>query len=675
MRTQVAKIITAPRTDSRYFLTGSYTPQEDDLAKKGTIFWLIEITVPGQEKIASLILKRFKQYYTQKEDGLWGFEAVLKKINRRLGKELQHKNSGWVNHLNAILGLVQDSSLHLAPTGEVTAYLFRENKISNILEVEESPPPLQTFISVISGELQPEDKVFLGSSEFTSYMTIETLADYLSSPTEQALQEIANYFREKNLKKINALIIDCSSQPLRLDTIYLDQAPETTWQKILRIAKEVKTKTFVVINKLALVIGSKELEWLRNYWQRKQSQNAPNRTPLLNPALKIEATKRLNFVQQLLTNKRLSNFLQRNRKIVVLAGVAIALLAFVSLLVWQKSGSHKKELIAKFTRAQKLVDEARVKQTTRQTAEAYRLLNEALSLAREAKAYPPLSSEAENLSKLISEELNTLTNTVRISPLTPVLADLRTQGEVETEKIFELNGEIITYNLKHNQFFKIAPSSKKVETFFYIPQAVGTPQKATWFTSDTTYFFIQTNQGDYYLYSTKDKNLVEAPKAGSFSWPTHVKEILNYRNRIYLLTPDGLWRSAYTASGFSIPQKALNTEFSQVRSVAIDGAIYLLLDQGRLKKFLAGKEQTEFQLNIPFYLDLSSATKIFTSPELGSLFFLLPEQQKIVVFDKTGNFKRQLLLPQEWGQIKDFIADTSGNLFVLAQNKIYQIKY
>jgi len=674
MQSQIAKIITSPKIESRYFLTGSYTPREENLIQKGTIFWLIEITAPGQEKIASLIVKRFKQYYTQKEDGLWGFEAVLKKINRRLGKELQHKNSSWVNHLNAVLGLIQDNSLHLAPTGEATAYLFRENKISNILEVEESPPPLQTFISVISGDLQPNDKVFLGSSEFSSYMTIETLADFLNSPTEKALQEIANYFRERNLRKINALIVDCSEQPLHVDTIYLDQAPENNWQKTLKFIKQSKEKLFVLINQAALNIGSQELKWLKKYWQNKKNIETEKKSAFVGSALKIEAVKKISGLSSFFAQKKFREFLQKHRRNITLVAIILTLIAFASLIVWQKSGSHKKDLIAKFEQAQKLVEEAKIKKTTRQTEEAYNLLNQAESLTKEVKSYAPLSSQAEDLSKIINEELNTLTNTIRLSPLTPILSDLNSQGEVETEKLLNLNGKIITYNLKHNQFFSIDPATKKTETYFYLPQAVGSPEKATLFSSDTTYFFIQTNQQSFFLYSTKDKNLVEAPQAGSFDWPAQIKDLLNFRNRVYFFTPSGLWRSSYTASGFTSPHKALETDLNNALSAAIDGAIYLLFPQGEIKKFLAGK-QTDFSLKIPFYLDLSQADKIFTQPDLGSLFILIKNQRKIVVFDKAGEFKQQIVFPEEWGEIQDFIADVSGNLFVLAQNKIYQTKY
>ena len=675
MHPVIGRIITSPNLPDRYLLSGSFKPKEENLLKKGVVFWIIEITVPGQEKIASLIIKKFKQYYQQKEDGLWGLEAVLKKINQSLAKQVQNKKTAWVNHLNAILGLVQDKTLHLAPTGETSAYLFRKNKISNILEVEESPPPLQTFISVVSGELQKNDRVFLGSSEFTSHITIETLADFLNQNLDKSLTEIANYFRERNVKNINALIIDYSDRELRVDTIYLDQAPQSRAFIFLKQLNHSKEKICAFLNQIVIKIGSWELNRIKHFIQiRDQEKQKEKKFPELTPALKIEGLAKANFLSLLIQSKKLKKVFSRYRKIIIIILTILILCLFAFLISAQKTSSKNKELVQKLEQAKTLIEEAKTKQATNQIQEAYNKLKQAQELAMEAKAYTALSNEAEDVLKIALNQINALTKVIQISTLTPVLADLNTQGEVESDKLVLLERDIITFNKKHYQFFKISPAGQKIETWLNLPQAIGNPKNAIQFKSDTSYLCIETNQKEFYLYSLKDKNLVEVKKAGLFDWPESPSQLLSYLDRVYLLNNEGLWRSSYTASGFSRPQKAVNySDFNQIKSVAIDGAIYFLKDI-EVVKFLGG-EKTDFSLQIPFFLEIKEPTIIFTDETLEYIFIYLKNQQKIAIFDKNGGFEKQLALPENWGELQDLKVTQDGSIYILAQNKIYKISY
>ena len=671
MRPNIGKIITSPRVFDRYFLSGQINPEEEKQAKKGTIFWVIEITAPNQERVANLILNRFRKYYQQKEDGLWGLEAVLKKINRRLAREVQRKNTGWVNHLHAVLGLIQDHSLHLAPSGEVAAYLFRERKISNILEVQETPPPMQTFISVISGEIQLGDKIFLGSSEFTSHITIESLADYLNLPTEKSIAEIANRLRERQIKNVNALLIDYTESDLKVDTIYLDQAPETNLKAAIRNLAFYKDKIFKGISVVAQAIGEFELRYFRKFIEKRQKEEETEKGEIIASALKIEGSQKTSSK----FNQRFFNFLKNNQKIIYIIAAILILVTFFSLLIWQRKSSSNKEIVKKLDQAKVLVEEAKNKKVTSQIKEALEKLMEAQALLISAKNYPPLAQEAENLDKTIVQEINTLTNTIQISSLTKTLVDFKSQGDVETSKIFYLDGTLVTFNKKYNQFFSIDLSSpSKIETLFYLPQAAGNPSDAT-LMKNTNSFFIRNSLDQYYLYNIQDKNLVEAKKSGTFDWPSNPRQLLAYLDRVYFLTAEGLLRSSLTASGFATPDIAASTnDNSQIKSVAIDGAIYFLIN-GEVKKYILGQEQTDFSLNIPFYIDLSLATKIFTDEDVGSIFIYLKDKQSIVIFDKTGAYSEQLALPSSWGEVQDFIATKDQTLYVLAQNKVYALKY
>lgn len=669
MKPVIGQVITSPRVSNHYFLTGYISPEEESLDKKGTIFWIIELTSPETEKIAHLILRRFKKYYLQKEDGIWGFETTIKKINSRLAKEVQKKNIQWVNHLNAILGLVHENTLHLAPTGDVIAYLFRDTRISNILEVQESPPPMHTFISVISGEIHPKDKIFLATSEFSSHITIESLADYLGLPSSKTLVEIANFLRERGVKNINALLLDCSSEKLTIDTVYLDQAPEGNFKIFIKTIEKGLDRTKNLINYVCGKIGNFEIKMWHKYLANKEkgTEESEEEKKTLPSALKIMGAQKTKLMATFL--KKAYSLSKANRKIVILILASVILLALIGTVIWGKNKSSTKASLENFQKAKALVDEAKDKKATNQKEDAIRKLIEAQQILSSLKNISSISSQVEDLERFIAQELNTLEDTIQISPLTSPIIDLGPEG-IETSKIIYLENSLLTFNKNGNQFLKINLSDSKKETLFYISQLWGSPQDAT-LIEELGIVFIKTQNNQFYIYNLRDKKISEAKKAESFDWPNS-KELLSYLDRVYFLTSNGVWRSSFSAAGFQKPSSPVSTSF-EPKSFAIDGAIYLL--DNNVKKYVGGKEQTDFSLKLPFYIDLSSAKKIYTSEKENLIFIYLKDRNSIVKFDKTGEYKGRFLLPNQWGEVQDFIGNGSDKLYILAQNKIYSLNY
>lgn len=671
----VGKIITSEKVGDHYFYTGDISPQEPDQAKKGTIFWLIEVSAPNP-KIPKIIVNRLKKYYVQKEDGIWGFEQAIKIINRGLAKQIQNKNTNWVTHLNAIIGLIQDNTIHLAPTGEVAAYLFRENKISNILDVEESPPPHQTFISVISGEIEKGDKMFLASSEFTSYMTIETLADHLRQSTDKAIGAIAQYFRNKNIRSINALSLDFSKNHLSVDTIFLDQKPETTPEKILKILIKIKDYTFRGIRATALAIGKLEYRILRNYLEKKNRQKVNGKiqkSPLAKSALRIEAGKHITRIKNFAINEKQIGFLKKYQKYIFISLAIILLGAFTLTLILRHKSNDNKNITANLKEAQTLYDNAITKIATNQEKEAYALLEQAYDLTEPAKNYPATNSEALALLQKIQNEINKITNATIISSATENVGDFTQKGDVSINRIFNLDGQILTFNQKGNQFYNLDPVSKKINELFNLPQPFGGIEDAIIFESYNTYFLIKNKQNQFYTYNFTDKKVSETQKSGSFNWPKSSK-LYSYLDKVYFLNESELQRLPYTASGFNEPSLAAQAS-NPIKSCAIDGSIYFLTNNNQIEQYTSGTKNN-FSLNKPFFLDnLDNIDLIYTDANISYIFFYQKTENRILIFDKIGDYIKQLLMPASFGEIKDLFATANNDLFILANNKVYQISY
>jgi len=682
----VGKIVTSELVNNRYFYTGNFAKIEEKQRKpvstgasrggKGTIFWLIEIT-SNDSKIARLIIHNLKKYYLQKEDGIWGFEQTLKKINSALSRELENKNTSWVTHLNAILGLIQEDTVHLTSSGDICAYLFRENKISNILDVEESPPPQQTFVSVISGEIEKEDKVFLASSEFTSYMTIETLADNLRGKAEKSIAQIADYFREKNIRDINALVLDFSKNEMKVDTIYIDQLPESTPQKTLNFLKTAKELTKKGINALALAIGKVEYKILRKYLEKKNKDKVEKleqktKPPLLNSALKLEPGREKNHLKNFARPKNNLSFIKNNKKIFLIATAAVLLLVFGLSLFLRNKSNDNQDLAQNLLQAQSFYNDGISKENANQEEEAYDLFIKANGLATSAKDYPATANDALALLQKIQTEFNKITNATVISTATEAFIDFNKMGDMDLNQLFYLNNSLISYNKKNNEFYTVDLDKKEIENLFIFPDNLGVPQKAALFDLGNSYFFIKSDNNKYYTYNFADQAVDEAQKSGAFDWPQSL-DILSYTNKVYFLQNKELDRFIYSASGFSEPSVAASSN-TAIKSCAIDGSIYFLTSDNDIERY-TGDQKDNFSLNKPFFFsDLEEINSIYTNSEFGYLILYQKNTNKLIIFDKSGDYYEQLVLSPDW-DVNDVYANSQNELYILAQNKIYKISY
>ncbi|MGB4253853.1 MAG: hypothetical protein WBJ22_01925 [Minisyncoccales bacterium] len=94
-------------------------------------------------------------------------------------------------------------------------------------------------------------------------------------------------------------------------------------------------------------------------------------------------------------------------------------------------------------------------------------------------------------------------------------------------------------------------------------------------------------------------------------------------------------------------------------SVAIDGNIYLLQQNGIVKRFSAGALKEEIA-SPNVFPKIKNATKIFTSPNNNYLYILEPEEKRVIVTNKKG----ELIVEYQSEKFEDLI-----DLWVTPQDK------
>jgi hypothetical protein len=119
-----------------------------------------------------------------------------------------------------------------------------------------------------------------------------------------------------------------------------------------------------------------------------------------------------------------------------------------------------------------------------------------------------------------------------------------------------------------------------------------------------------------------------------------------YNSNLYLLRArENLFvRYTPTAPGVSSPTKWLKEEanLTDAVSLSVDGDVYFLFKDGRVKKFTAGKA-TDFKL-VNLDKPFGEVMAIYTRADLAELYVLDGGGKRLVLFDKNGFYRRQIPL-------------------------------
>ncbi len=188
------------------------------------------------------------------------------------------------------------------------------------------------------------------------------------------------------------------------------------------------------------------------------------------------------------------------------------------------------------------------------------------------------------------------------------------------------------------------------------------------------------NNGVYWLLSA-GKNMIQINPSDSVKRfaleeaPDNIKGLEVYYNKLYLYTDTDkqVYRYQLTSDGFRSKSAWLkNPEgLDAIRSLSIDGFVYLL-DKNTIHQFGSGRPQN-FSLS-PVEPSLANPSKVIALKEKDYVYVLEPEAQRVVVYNKKGNFLAQYK-GAELDKLSDIAVDEkSVMIYLLSGTTVYQAK-
>ncbi len=150
-----------------------------------------------------------------------------------------------------------------------------------------------------------------------------------------------------------------------------------------------------------------------------------------------------------------------------------------------------------------------------------------------------------------------------------------------------------------------------------------------------------------------------------------------YDRFVYVVNPEkrNVYRYSESEDGYSDPvgwmKSATGLKYEEIRSIAVDGDVWLTTSDGQLKKFTSGREEslTLRGLEVPFTQDIY----VYTNEDLENVYVLDPANNRIVFFSKTGDFIQEFKSVSLGAASGLTVSESLGKIFVVSGSIIYGI--
>ncbi len=262
----------------------------------------------------------------------------------------------------------------------------------------------------------------------------------------------------------------------------------------------------------------------------------------------------------------------------------------------------------------------------------------------------------EERGKILGEYLSTLQTYVDLS--------LQSDG-FRGNDIFTTEDEMYVLDTETNRAISIELDSKKSEVI----AGPGSIDSAHYITAYNGLVFITTNNGIVRIDSGKrivvEDSFTDNSLPYSYAANVYVVEVSESRIYRYVGFEGGLSDKDEWLSESAEP------DLSKIRSITIDGNIWMVSSSGGIFKFSLGN-QVNFNLTgvVPAF---TNPIQIYTNEELTYLYVLEPDQKRIVVLTKEGVFVAQYIADGLTEAVDFGVNEEEKQMYVLTGEKIESI--
>lgn len=609
------------------------------------------------------------------------FEALLQSLNQWLSEQARPNAA-----LSCLISITDNDNLYFAQIGDLSATLYQQGQIISLTEPDAQVKKTNKFSNLINGIIESGDLVIFSTSNSFDYFSKEKFENLLKNDIKLFSKKF-NKHLENIRDKVSLGLIWIQNQPEK-DTsesaLESKQETRTPKKPSIEKAKAAKSESALVIasprKSKITITPSKELPTELFVAEKAEKLDKPG------PRLFIVILKK--FTQLI---KKVFSFLYKKLKIKLLINkikirlgrlsyvqktllvlfIIIAVIFVQSLIVLSQK-EYKKRVEQKYAST---IRELQNKQNEIKNAMIYKDETKVKSLLKDVeKLVGQLpKSTAEQYSGEFKGIMAQMYHQEYVEA-PKVLADLsKIDNKIKVGGLVKNGDDIYVFNPDNNFIYQINANTGKNALVSKTSANVGFLKKATVLDKDSI-LFAHSNEG-LAIFNIVDKSFAGIELATEHQGLA-ITDLAVYMGRLYLLDVKNnkIFKYTKTAGGFGKEESWLSGQqnLQGVTSLAADGSIYLLTEDGQIIKLFRGAKQ-DFKIK-EIYPLLSKPIKISTWMDSKYIYILEPINKRLIILDKNGAVVKQII-SNVFLNLTDFtVGEKEDTAWLLNGTKIYEIK-
>jgi hypothetical protein len=510
------------------------------------------------------------------------------------------------------IGSIVNNILYVYILGNGRVSLKRQEKLGNLLEVRDQK---SDALKVASGFLEDNDMIVLQTKQFSDVISLGTLTEFMDDlPPAEVAENLAPLIHEKEEAGAAAIIIHYKATAVMNDVVEPTMEEETI-EDVQKKEKETETEEAVV-----------------------NIQESPFYAPSVANNLNL-LSKLKQTVFPLLSKIRVPNNLTGNlnhSKKMILTIVIIILIVFVGSVVFALNKQQNAKIETAF---QSIYPQAQKKYSDGQSLIE---LNQNLARDNFSQAQQILENGKDKLPKNSKEEKQVLTLLAQVN-----------------------NALNTTSGVTNSQ-------SKQVDASVSPLLLTETKNSGLYFTQDSNHIYGLASDQVYSLNLDGSSKKTIITNSSDWQKPNGLS---TYFGNLYVLDSkqNQILKFVQTNSGFSKTNyfSSSQPDLSKAVSMSIDSSIYVLSTDGIVTKYTKGIADNFSLTGID--KPLLNPAGIFTNADDANIYILDNGNSRVVVFDKTGNYKNQYQSTTV-KNAKDFeVLEKDKKIYILSAGKVYEI--
>ncbi|MCE9586395.1 hypothetical protein K8R04_03695 [Candidatus Uhrbacteria bacterium] len=608
-------------------------------------------------------------------DPMARFEKLVERLNEAVAEFVEREPSELAWHrVNLFLVEVFEGRVCVAGIGQLSNIFlqkqsdgtFRSFDLLGSLDMPASIDPRKPFASILCGELNNGDVLFIGTNNFERLRgELGMVAKLKTLPPITAALEIKQGLERHGIPDDFAGVV-VAQVATSIKHVEAVAATEKSTSSVEKMHSEEK-KTEEILSPsisppkpaMTLVgLWARAKDFVKNKGQNRKSHKGKN-------PVSMASMRGMNAGH--------GNILSTDRKRTLLIAVLI-LLILGGTGAWFYSRQR-------FTAEQQLwnavFDQATDKKTRAESDLVYGNEERTRSLMTEAQGLlagldektAERKAAKEGLSRELQELAVKLKREQKIAPVELTAASLGAQDGSFISPAFK-EGKIYVMDLAGESLVEVNVLNKETKRY-RLPD--GTARVTS----------VATGASGLYLITDAKTMLSFDPKTGAYlstAWTTKASStqgLVLYGRRFYVLDTlaNMIWR--YAPVGGSVAQetaylKQNSSSLADAAGMAIDANVYVAWKNGVIRRYLSGAEESWTPVTVD--PPLQSASGIWTAADTDRVVVSDPANKRVLVYRKDGRLVSQLV-SDSWSAPSAVSGDEIGKkLYVVDGNKLWQVE-